>query len=75
MPDARVIPFDDGERSRRRPLGSVADEDVLDISELTPEPEGLRERISDSIGFLRRRITGSTRSTSSASTPNCSTRF
>ncbi len=56
MPDARVIPFDDGER--RRSVTSVGEEDVLDIADLTPAPEGLRDKITGTIGFLRRRITG-----------------
>lgn len=58
MGDARVIPFDDSSRSRRRPVAEVSEDDVLDLSELTPEPPGLRERVTDSLDFLRRRITG-----------------
>ncbi len=58
MGDARVIPFDDSSRSRRRPVAEVSEDDVLDISELTPEPPSLRERVTDSLDFLRRRITG-----------------
>lgn len=58
MPDARVIPFDDN--VRRRPMRSVPDEDVLEISDLTPEPEAssIADRLTDALGFLRRRITG-----------------
>lgn len=58
MGDARVIPFDDSSRPRRRPVTGLGEEDLLDISELTPEPASLRDRVTDSLGFLRRRITG-----------------
>jgi 1-acyl-sn-glycerol-3-phosphate acyltransferase len=58
MGDARVIPFDDSSRPRRRPVTGVGEEDLLDISELTPEPASLRDKVTDSLGFIRRRITG-----------------
>lgn len=55
MPDARVIPFDDSQRDRRR---AKAGEDVFDFTEVVPQSSSLREKVTDSLGFLRRRITG-----------------
>ena len=65
MPDARVIPFDGGERAR---AGAAALQDLVDEAEAAgehaagEEPPGSagewEERVEELLAFLRRRLTG-----------------
>ena len=55
MPNARVIPFD-GEGRRR--VGEGDNEPFEVAGEAAEESPGLSDRLADSLGFLRRRLTG-----------------
>lgn len=56
MPNARVIPFDDGDRSRLRPAPDPAV--GFEVEDLAEESPGVADRIAGGLDFLRRRITG-----------------